>query len=169
MSRANSLHLAAVLLLGVLFPRPAVAQEWLALTTYGVRAGASLDDDLTQLLLGGHVDIGRPYENIRIQPLITLGLGDDALSFLIAGEAHYLFPVDPNRSRVDPYAGGGLGLHHVNFDDDADHDDSTEVALLLTAGADIPMRTWWGYFAEARFLIGDNSIFRVEGGITWVY
>ena len=170
MSRARRFSLAT-LLLAVLLPGPLSAQERLDLTAYGVRVGASLDDDLTQLLVGGHLDLGRPYENLRVQPLLTLGLGDDAISFLVAGEAHYLFPVDPGRSRVDPYAGGGVGLHHVNFEDDAgvDDDDSTEAALLLVAGVDVPMRTWWGYFGEARFLIADSSIFRLEGGVTWTY
>ena len=94
--------------------------------------------------------------------------GDDAISFVVGGEAHYLFPVDPNESRVDPYAGGGLALLHVNRDED-EGDDDTELALVLTGGLDIPMRTWWKYFAEAKFLIADESIFRLEGGVTWTY
>ncbi|CAN5168814.1 hypothetical protein BH18GEM1_BH18GEM1_08390 [soil metagenome] len=170
MSRSKLAFLAAILAAPFLSARSAHGQEALTLTGYGVRAGASLDDELVQLLVGGHVDLGRPWQNVRIQPLATLGLGDDALTLLVAGEAHYLFSVDPNRSRVDPYVGGGVGVHHVNFDeDDGDLDDSTEAVLLLTAGVDIPMRQWWKYFAETRFLIGDNAVFRVEGGVTWTY
>ena len=52
--------------------------------SYGIRAGASLDDDLTQLLVGGQVDAGRLAENVRLQPFLTLGFGDDALSFMLA-------------------------------------------------------------------------------------
>lgn len=166
---APVLMVAAVL---ALVPRPAVAQDSIELTAYGARAGISLDDDLTQLLLGGHLDLGRPWTNIRLQPLVTLGLGDDALSILAGGELHYLIPVDRTESRFDPYVGGGLALHHVNFDDDDlddVDDDSSEVALLLTGGVDIPVRQWWGYFAEARFLIADQSVFRLEGGVTWTY
>ncbi|MGH7572683.1 MAG: hypothetical protein ACREMK_12720 [Gemmatimonadota bacterium] len=166
MSRAP-LILAAVLAL-VLPAGPLHAQA-LELYGYGVRAGVSLDDDLTQFLLGGHLDLGRPWERVRIQTPLVLGLGDDAISFLVGGEAHYLFPVDPNESRVDPYVGGGLGLLHVNRDEDAGDDDDTEVALILLGGIDVPMRTWWKYFVEGKFLIADNSIFRLEGGVTWTY
>lgn len=147
--------------------RPAAAQT-LELNAYGVRTGASLDDDLTQLLIGGHVDLGRLAENIRLQPFLTLGLGDGALSLLVAGEAHYLFPIDPQRSRLLPYAGAGLGFGHINYDDD-DADDSSEAVLLLAGGIDIPASTWWHYFAEARMAIADESVFRLEGGLTWEY
>lgn len=141
------------------------AQSALELTAYGLRAGASLDDELTQFLVGGQLDLGRPYDNLRVQSLLTVGFGDDALSFLVGGEAHYLFPVSSS-SRVEPYAGGGVGLHHINFDDAGD---STEAALLLTAGFDVPAGRWWGYFAEARFVLADEQVFRLEGGINWIY
>lgn len=167
MSRAP-IVLAAVLAL--LLPTTRVhAQDGLRLSGYGARAGVSLDDDLTQFLLGGHLDLGRPWERVRIQTPLVLGLGDDAISFVVGGEAHYLFAVDPSESRVDPYAGGGIGLLHINRDEDAGDDDDTEVALILLGGLDVPMRTWWKYFVEAKFLIADNSIFRLEGGVTWTY
>jgi hypothetical protein len=165
MSRALALAAALALLLPATLP----AQDSVRLSGYGVRAGVSLDDDLTQLLLGGHLDLGRPWERVRIQSPLVLGFGDDAISFVVGGEAHYLFPVDPNDSRVDPYAGGGLALLHINRDEDAGDDDDTELALVLLGGLDIPMRTWWKYFAEAKFLIADESIFRLEGGVTWTY
>ena len=139
----------------------------LQIMAYGVRAGASLDDDLTQLLVGGQVDAGRLAENVRLQPFLTLGLGDDALSLMLAGELHYLFPVDPARSRVEPYAGAGLGLSHVNFDSEGRDDDSTEIALLLAGGVDVPVQRWWGWFGEVRFQIAAESWFRLEGGSNW--
>lgn len=141
----------------------------LQVMAYGVRAGASLDDDLTQFLAGGQIDLGRLADNVRLQPFATLGVGDDALSFMLAGEVHYLFPVDPARSRVEPYAGAGLGLSHVNYDRTGRDDDSTEIALLLTGGMDVPVQRWWGWFGEVRFQIADESLFRLEGGINWQY
>jgi hypothetical protein len=161
--------LVPILLVAGLFhclPASARSQD-LRLTAYGIRAGASLDDDLTQLLIGGQVDAGRLGENVRLQPFLTLGVGDDALSIMLAGELHYLFPVDPARSRVEPYAGAGLGLSHVNYDRPGRDDDSTEIALLLAGGVDVPVDRWWGWFGEVRFQIADESLFRVEGGLNW--
>jgi len=158
-----------LLIAGILPCLPASARSQdLQVMAYGVRAGASLDDDLTQLLIGGQVDAGRLAENVRLQPFITLGVGDDALSLMLAGELHYLFPIDPARSRVEPYAGAGLGLSHVNYDRPG-RDDSTEIALLLTGGVDVPVQRWWGWFGEVRFQIADESLFRLEGGLNWQY
>lgn len=166
MSRAP---IVLVVILSLLAPPAALrAQDAVRLSGYGVRSGVSLDDELTQFLLGGHLDLGRPWERVRIQTPLVLGFGDDAISFVVGGEAHYLFPVDPNESRVDPYAGGGLTLLHINRDEE-DGDDDTELALVLLGGVDIPMRTWWKYFVEGKFLIADESIFRLEGGVTWTY
>lgn len=141
----------------------------MGLMAYGIRAGASLDDDLTQLLVGGQVDAGRLADNVRLQPFVTLGFGDDAFSFMLAGEVHYLFPIDPARSRIQPYAGAGLGFSHVNYDRDERDDDTTEVALLLAGGIDVPVQRWWGWFGEVRFQIADESLFRLEGGLNWQY
>ena len=151
-----------------LLPSSARSQD-LGVRAYGIRAGASLDDDLTQLLVGGQADVGRLAENVRLQPFLTLGFFDNAFSFMLAGEVHYLFPIDPARSRIEPYAGAGLGLNHVNYDRAGRDDDTTEVALLLVGGIDVPVQRWWGWFAEARFQIADESLFRLEGGINWQY
>ncbi len=159
--------LAIVGLLGAGAVRPAVAQmEEPQLKAYGVRIGASLDNDLTQLLIGGQADLGRLATNLRFQPFLTLGVGDNALSLVVAGEAHYLFPVASDAS-VLPYAGGGIGLSYVNFDEP--QDDDTQAVLTVVGGIDVPRARWWGWFAEGRFLIADQSIFRLEGGINWKY
>jgi hypothetical protein len=162
--------LVPFLLIAVLPLLPATLRgQDLGLMSYGIRAGASLDDDLTQLLVGGQVDAGRLAENLRLQPFVTLGFGDDALSFMLAGEVHYLFPIDPARSRIEPYAGAGLGLSHVNYDRVGRDDDTTEIALLLAGGVDVPVQRWWGWFGEVRFQIADESLFRLEGGLNWQY
>jgi hypothetical protein len=161
--------LAPILLFAGLLPflpSSARAQD-LGLTAYGIRVGASLDDDLTQLLVGGQVDVGRLAENVRLQPFATFGFGDDALTIMLAGEVHYLFPVDPARSRIAPYAGAGVGLSYVDYDRVGSNDDTTEVALLLVGGIDVPVQRWWGWFGEVRFQIADESLFRLEGGLNW--
>jgi hypothetical protein len=164
MSRALFLTLMLAPALGLVFATRLDAQE-LELTAYGFRAGVSLDDDLLQLLVGGQADLGRIATNVRLQPLMTVGVGSDALTLFLAGEGHYLFPVEAG-ARFQPYAGGGLALHHI------DHDvggEDTELALSLVGGADVPVERWWGYFVEGRFVIADESIFRLEGGVNWQY
>ena len=163
MSRALILALLALILVPIA-ASVARAQD-LGLTAYGLRGGVSLDDDLVQVLVGGQVDLGRIADHVRLQPLLTVGVGDDAITLLAAGEAHYLFPVAAG-SRLEPYAGGGIGVHHIDFDDSGEE---TEVALLLVVGADVPLSRWWGYFVEGRFVIADQSIFRLEGGLNWRY
>lgn len=144
---------------------PARAQR-LSLHAYGVRAGVSLDEDLSQVLVGGHADFDGLAPNVRVQPLMTVGVGDDALSLLLGGEVHYVFPSDTERGDVSPYLGGGVALHRVDFDD---AEDQTDAALLVTGGIDVPVERWWGWFVEGRFVIEDDTIFRVEGGLNWRY
>ncbi|MBW3660302.1 MAG: hypothetical protein KY397_01540 [Gemmatimonadetes bacterium] len=156
---------AALLLVATaLAPRPAAAQE-LGLRAYGIRAGLALEDDLTQILVGGHADLGRPAPNLRLQPLFTVGAGEDALTLLLGGEVHYLFPIEAG-STVEPYVGGGLGVHHIDFDEGSD---TTDLALLVAGGVDVPVERWWGWFAEGRFVIEDETIFRLEAGVNWQY
>ncbi len=163
MSRALFVpFILAVLALGA--AHSARAQE-VRLNAYGLRTGVVLDDELVQLLVGGQVDLGTIANDIRLQPFLTVGIGDDAISLLAAGEAHYLFLVEEG-SRVEPYAGGGVGVQHIDFDG---ADEETEIALTLVGGADIPAGRYWGYFVEGRIVIADDSIFRVEGGFNWRY
>lgn len=163
MPRVFALVSAAIIVLAHT-AAPGHAQD-LRLTGYGVRAGASLDD-LTQVLVGGHLDLGRLATDVRLQPSFTVGFGDDALSLLLAGEAHYLFPVNHSESPIEPYVGGGIGLSHVDFDENGE---DTEIALLVTGGIESPIRRWLRVFGEGRFVIADETTFRLEGGLTWTY
>lgn len=163
MSRALFVPFMIVAL--VLVAAPSARAQEIRLNAYGLRAGAILDDDLVQLLVGGQADLGTLADNIRFQPFLTVGIGDDAISLLVAGEAHYLFPVQEGAT-VEPYAGGGVGVQHIDFDDAGE---DTEVALSIVAGADIPAARYWGYFVEGRIVIADDTLFRVEGGLNWRY
>lgn len=164
MYRALLLPILIVWALGMTAVPGARAQD-LQLTAYGLRTGLSLDNELLQILVGGQVDLGRLADNVRLQPFLTVGVGDDAVTLLVAGEAHYLFPVRAG-SRIEPYAGGGIGLHHIDLDDGGE---DTEVALLLAGGFDSPLERWWGYFVEGRFVVADNVVFRLEAGLNWRY
>ncbi|MDX1660857.1 MAG: hypothetical protein R3326_03615 [Gemmatimonadota bacterium] len=156
--------LTALLAVATIFPPGEAAAQDLGLRAYGIRLGAALEDD-PQVLVGGHADLGRLAPDLRLQPLFTVGAGSDALTFLLGGEAHYLFPVEADAS-VLPYVGGGVGVHHVEPDEG---DGDTEVALLVAGGVDVPVERWWSWFAEGRFVIADDTTFRAEAGINWTY
>lgn len=169
MSRVFTLLFVGALWSIALAPSTAIGQG-LRFMGYGFRIGASIDDDLTQFLVGGQLDLGRLGRDVRFQPMFNLGFGDDALSILFDAEAHYMFPIDRERSTLQPYLGGGLGISSVDFDNDRrGGGDKTEVVLALVGGVEVPVKRWWSWFAEARFLVGDSSIFRLEGGVNWVY
>lgn len=164
MSRALLALVLTAPLLGTTAP-PALAQS-LELNAFGVRGGLSLDDDLTQILIGLHADFGGLDPAIRLRPLVSVGADDDALSLLAGGEAHWRVPVDPSRTRYEPYIGGGVALFHVDPDEG---DSSTDAALLVTGGVDVPVERWWGWFAEAKFVVYDDFVLRLEGGVNWTY
>lgn len=168
MSRVSVIALLGAVVL-VSFPAGASGQS-LRLTAYGLRAGATLDDELTQFTFGGHADLGRLTPNTRLQPLLTMSVGDGAFGVLAGSEIHYLFPVGASSSRLEPYLGGGVGLSHLDFDGNRNGgSDQTEIALLLTGGVEVPVRPWWGTFFELRFQVMDESIFRAEAGMNWRY
>lgn len=172
MARPLTSLLFASLALGAM--AGSLSAQQIEMHAYGIRGGISLEDDLTQVLVGGHADLSGLAPNVRLVPLFTVGAGDDALTLLFAGEAHYLFPLEDRSQRYQPYAGGGIGLHHIARDDpgddavDLDNDD-TDIALLVTGGVEVPVQRWWGWFAEGRFVIQDDTIFRLEAGVNWLY
>lgn len=156
---------AVLLVLAATFAPDRAAAQDLGLRSYGIRLGAALEDD-PQVLVGGHADLGRLAPDLRIQPLFTVGAGSDVLTLLLGAEAHYLFPVEANAA-VEPYVGGGVGIHHIDYDEGPA--DDTDVALLVAGGVDVPVQRWWSWFAEGRFVIADDTVFRLEAGINWVY
>lgn len=164
MSRALLVLLLAVPVGTAGLARDATAQT-LTLDAYGVRAGLSLDDDLVQLLVGGHADLVGFADDLRLRPLLTVGVGDDALTILAGGEVHWLVALE-EESRFEPYVGGGIGLFHLDPDRGGS---DTDAALLVTGGVDVPVERWWGWFAEGKFVIADEAVFRLEGGVNWKY
>lgn len=145
---------------------PSLRAQEIRTRAYGVHAGVTVDDP-AQLLVGGQVDLGRLGTNVRFQPLVTVGVGGDAVTVLAGAEAHYLFPTAA-KSRLQPYLGGGVGVFHVN-NDAPGVEDPTDVALLVSGGVDVPVERWWSWFAEGRFIVADGSLFRLEAGIDWKY
>ena len=80
---------------------------------WGPRVAVSSDPD--QVVGGVQVDFGEFAPNVRLQPSVELGFGDDVTTLIANGMVAYYFPVD---APVTPYAGGALTVAFYDFDSD---------------------------------------------------
>ena len=98
---------------------------------WGPRLGAG--DDPDQVLFGLHQDFGEIVENLRFQPSLDVGFGDDHT--LVSGvvPVHYRFPGD---AKTTPYLGGGLVLAWIDRDPPGRRGDDSdfEIAPIFVAG-----------------------------------
>ncbi len=110
----------------------AVAEDGFGYRGWGPRAGLSVDPD--QVFGGIHFDFGELARNVRLQPNVELGVGDDEVLLALNIEAAYLFPIS---QAWMPYVGGGLGINYVNYDDppgNSRDDDDTDLGLNILGG-----------------------------------
>lgn len=112
-----------------------------ALASVGLRAGLSLSPD--DFLVGVHFKTDALSENLRFVPSVEAGFGDVTM---IAGNAdlHYVFKT---KSKLAPYAGGGLTINW--FDNDGGSD--TEVGGSFLGGIQLTPKM----FFEAKLGLGD--------------
>src|SRR5262245_6018830 len=72
---------------------------------WGPRVGAQSDPD--QFLVGAQFDLGDFARNVRWQPSVEVGVGDDKVSLFGNFMVAYYFPV---KAAVTPYAGAQVQL-----------------------------------------------------------
>ena len=120
-----------LLLLAVLAAAPAAAQD-IAFRGLGVRAGAS--DGPDQLVAGFQLNLGEFVPNLRFQPSLDVGFGDDRTIVSAALPALYRWPAS---SSLTLYGGGGLALGYVDREGRGGGADF-EIAPMLAAGAEWP-------------------------------
>lgn len=104
------LRTAAVLVL-FMASTMVVSAEGFGYESWGVRAGISETPD--QFVIGAHVNLGEFAQNVRFQPSIELGFGDDVFSAAGNLMVSYYFPI---QAAVTPYVGGQITAIHYNFD-----------------------------------------------------
>ena len=128
---------AAILLaLLALGPLPAAGQD-IAFRGWGLRAGVA--DDPDQVVLGAQFNFGEFIENLRFQPNVEVGFGDDANILSLALPVHYRYAA--SRS-LTLYGGGGLTLGLIDEDEDNGRgDDGSEfdIAPMLAGGLEWPL------------------------------
>ena len=169
----------ALSLLLLVMPGRAAAQSQgsvgsgIGLRGWGLRAGLGVDPD--QGLFGVQWDLGEFTRNLRFQPDIEIGLGDDVLTVYATAPVHYVFDVDASFA---PYAGGGVALGLVSVDDDADpngnafgndgdDDTSFEAGARAIGGLQWERKNGKPFAVEANFGVGDVHDFQVKVWWNW--
>ena len=123
----------AVLLILAAFAATAVeAQQGFAFHGWGVRGGDS--DRPDQFLVGVQADFGELIENLRFEPNVELGVGDDQTILSLSAPVFYRLP---ESGQFDFYGGGGIALGLVDRDeaDEPGEDDGIELVIAPTIAA----------------------------------
>ena len=150
----------------------AAAETGVGFRGWGPRVGASADAD--QVLVGAQFDLGEFTTNLRWQPSVELGFGDDKYSLYGNFMVAYYFPV---KAAVTPYAGAQLtvwlfdqdGPNNNGNDNNDGFDDgfNAEVGLYAVGGIETKLKGGNKFLAELQVGIGDVPDVRVLVGWTF--
>ena len=127
---------------------------------WGPRFGISSDPD--QVVVGAHWDLGEFTKNLRFQPTVQLGYGDNQWLVSAAAGALYFFPVDGDWK---PYAGGELGIVYQNFDGKKGND--TGIALNAVGGVETGLKKGRRFLMELKLGITEDPKIQVLVGWTF--
>jgi opacity protein-like surface antigen len=131
---------------------------------WGIRAGLSSDPD--QVYGGVHFNLGEFTENVRFRPSVEVGFGDDRTLVQMAAEVHYVFS---KFHSWKPYAGAGLGLTYVNYDNGHPGDDSdTGGSLNAIGGVETELKQGMKLFFEFKLgLAHEDPDIKFGVGLSW--
>ena len=148
---------------------PAAASETgVGFRGWGPRFGVSSDAD--QVLAGAQFDLGEFTKNLRWQPSVELGYGDDKFSLYGNFMVSYYFPV---KAAVIPYAGAQVTawLFDQNGPDTSKHFDdgfNAEIGLYAVGGIETKLTGGNRFLAELQVGgVGDVPDVRVLVGWTF--
>ncbi len=139
---------------------PSSAQD-IGYRGWGLRAGAS--DDPGQVVLGVHADFGEFIPNLRFQPNLEVGLGDDATIVSLTAPVFYRALINGDFTL---YGGGGATLGAVDRDpEDGREDEGTEfeIAPMLAGGLEWPIAEG-AFFGELALTGGDFATIKLVAG-----
>ncbi len=117
---------------------------------WGVRLG--LADDMDQVVGGAQFNLGEFERNIRFQPDIQLGEGDDFTTVYGTVPVYYRFETN---TRFTPYAGGGPAFGYVDHDKGPNDHSDFEVGAKATGGLEWPKPDGQAFFIELSLGFGD--------------
>jgi len=120
---------------------------------WGLRAGFT--DDIDQVVGGAHFNLGEFTDNLRFQPDVQLGSGDNHTTLYGTAPVYYRFGTGTS---FTPYAGGGVSAGYVDRDlpvgstgDDSDF----EFGGKVTGGMEWPRPDGQAFFLELSLGFGD--------------
>jgi hypothetical protein len=141
---------------------------------WGPRVGLQSDPD--QGLVGAQFDLGEFTTNLRWQPSVELGFGDDKTSLYGNFMVSYYFPVE---AAVTPYAGAQVQAwlfdndgnncdnQGNNCDDGFDDGFNVEVGVDAVGGIETKLKSGTRFLAELNVGLGDIPEVRVLVGWTF--
>jgi len=164
---AHSLAVAAALAAALLVAGPAAAQHPdLGFRGWGLRLGAASDPD--QAVAGVHWNLGELVENLRLQPSLELGVGDDVATVSLLVPVHYRFDVAAD---LTPYAGAGVLFAAIDRDDRPrrrrDDDEDFEIAPVAVGGLELPMSRGRDLLVELH--VGGGDAFDARVLVGWSF
>jgi opacity protein-like surface antigen len=121
--------------------------------------------------LGVHIDAGEFVQHVHILPMVEywkVGVsGADVRDFMLGSDVNVDFPVEGGR--VIPYAGGGLGLHFVKFNDPfVPSQSDTKLGLNIQGGIRNQVMPNLGIFGEVKYnFVSDVNQLKIMGGFTY--
>jgi len=165
-SKYAYLAVAIITVMLVGFAPKAMAQEMsgIRFDGWGIRAGLSSDPD--QVYGGVHLNLGEFTKDVRFRPSVEVGFGDDRTLVQMLAEVHYVFSTF---QALKPYAGAGLGLTYVNYDDGHPGDGSdTGGSLNAIGGVETELKQGMTLFFELKVgLAHDDPDIKFGVGLSW--
>ena len=126
---------------------------------WGPRVGVA--DNPDQVVVGAHWDLGEFTPNLRFQPSVEVGIGDDVNAFL--GNFMVAWYFSP-QGKVRPYVGGQVV---VGWFDPDEGDSDVEIGTAPVGGVEMKLDGGTRFLAEIQFGIGDIHDAKVMVGWTF--
>lgn len=121
-----------------------------ALAGVGLQAGLGLSPD--DFIVGVHWKGSPMAERLYLVPSVEAGFGD-ATMIAGNGDLHYVFK---SKSKLAPYAGGGLTINWFDFDGGSE----TDVGGSILGGIELSAKMYF----EAKVGLGDVPDWKLEVG-----
>jgi opacity protein-like surface antigen len=145
--------------------------ESFGLRGFGARVGLVDPEAASSTVTYGlHLNLGEIVPSLRITPLLeywSVGVDErDESDLTLALNLDYAFPlVGP---KVTPYAGGGLGYHHLESKRLDDESSNNRVGFHVQGGIRDQVMPNLSLFGEARFtFVEDADNWKLLGGFTY--